>query len=253
MQLRRSDEARAKSEERRQRENDTWRRKIEELQRHVEAKERIHFGPEGEDELEKILRRHFPADEIERRDRVGDVIQTIIENHEPCGKIVYECKRTSTWQVQYIRQLKQAMEAHETRFGVLVTRVLPQGYSGLCVKEGVIVATPHLAHHLVAILRDMLIELSRTQLSEKGKEQKTAEIYRYLRSEEFKNCLQAINSRIKELRDGLEREKSSHEGWWTRREQAYAAIARQTAGVTTRINEILSTAPKRQLAQVHHM
>ncbi len=52
---------------------------------------------------------------------------------------------------------------------------------------------------------------------------------RYLRSEEFKNALQTIENRTKELRDSLEREKSSHEGWWNRREQHYAAIAREAA------------------------
>ncbi len=124
------------------------------------------------------------------------------------------------------------------------------------------VTTPHLAHQLVAILRDMLIELSRAQLSEKGKEEKTAEIYRYLRSEEFKNSLHAINSRTKDLRDSLEREKSSHEGWWTRREQDYSAIARQTALLTTRstrfspprqnviLPRCIESAPDQQLALV---
>ena len=192
-------------------------------------------------------------DDIQRKRRGGDIVHIIIENREPCGTIVYECKRTNQWQPAYVRQLKRAMEAHETKCGLLVSRVLPPRHSGLCVLDGVIVAAPQFAHHLAAILRDAVVELSRVQLSEQGKAEKTEEVYRYLRSQEFKNALQVIDSRTKELRGELEREKSNHEGCWTRREQHYAAIARQTAGVTTRINEILATLPKRQLAQVHRL
>ena len=192
-------------------------------------------------------------DDIQRKRRGGDIVQMIIEDREPCGCIVYECKRTNQWQPAFVRQLKRAMEVQGTRCGLLVSRVLPPSQSGICIVDGVIVAAPQFAHHLASILRDAVVELSRVQLSEQGKAENTQEVYRYLRSEEFKNALQVIDGRTKELRGELEREKSNHEGCWTRREQHYAAIARQTAGVTTRINEILASLPGRRLAQVHRL
>ncbi len=252
-QFRKEEEKRLRIEERRDRDAEIWKRKIEELQRRAESRDRVHFGPEGEEELEKLLRRQFPMDDIQRKRRGGDIVQMIIEDREPCGCIVYECKRTNQWQPAFVRQLKRAMEVQGTRCGLLVSRVLPPSQSGICIVDGVIVAAPQFAHHLASILRDAVVELSRVQLSEQGKAEKTQEVYRYLRSEEFKNALQVIDSRTKELRGELEREKSNHEGCWTRREQHYAAIARQTAGVTTRINEILASLPSRRLAQVHRL
>jgi hypothetical protein len=249
-QLRKEEEKRLRIEERRDRDAEVWKRKIEELQRRAEARDRVHFGPEGEEELEKLLRREFPMDDIQRKRRGGDIVQMIIDKREPCGCIVYECKRTGQWQTAFVRQLKRAMETHGTRCGILVSRVLPPRQSGMCVVDGVIIAAPQFAHHIASILRDAVVELSRTQLSEQGKAEKTQEVYRYLRSEEFKNALQVIDCRTKELRADLEREKSQHEGSWTRREQHYSAIARQTVGVSNRISEILASLPQPQIAQV---
>ena len=106
----------------------------------------------------------------------------------------------------------------------------------MCIVDGVIIAAPQFAHHIASILRDAIVELSRVQLSEQGKAEKTQEVYRYLRSEEFKNALQVIDGRTRELRADLEKEKSNHEGCWTRREQHYAAIARQTADLYARLS-----------------
>lgn len=167
-----------------------------------------------------------------------------------CGKIVYECKRTMSWQPAYLRQLKRAMESNRTRWGLLVSRALPPRQSGFCLVDGVIVTTPHLAQYLVRILRNVIVELTRAQLSEDGKAAKTDEVYSYLRSDDFKNALQAIAERTKELRTSLEREKASHEGWWQLREANYSAIARHGAGVENRVHEILATGPRGRVASI---
>jgi hypothetical protein len=77
----------------------------------------------------------------------------------------------------------------------------------MCIVDGVIVAAPQFAHHLASILRDAVVELSRAKLSEKGKEEKTQEVYRYLRSEEFKNALQVIDGERRNC-EGNWREKN---------------------------------------------
>jgi hypothetical protein len=244
------EQERDRANQRQHRDAGMWKNKFEELQRRAEARDRVHHGPDGEAELESVLRRQFRGDDIQRLGRRGDVIQTVLENGLACGKIIYECKRTTIWQAAFLRQLKRAMEVHETRYGVLVSRALPPRQSGLCIIDGVIVTAPDLAHHIAAILRDLIIELSRVNLSEERKREKTHEVYRYLRSEEFKSAMHSIETRTTELRTSLEREKSSHDGWWQLREQHYGAIARQSAGISTRIHDILSTSPERRLTPV---
>lgn len=251
--LRKLEEALQRAEQRRDRDAEMWKRKIDELQQRAEARDRLHFGPEGEEELEAVLRRHFTTDDIDRRGRGGDIIHTVVDRGKPCGKIVYECKRTSDWQSGYVRQLKRAMETHGTRYGILVSRVLPPKQSGCCLREGVIVSVAHLAHHLAAIVRETIVEIARAQLSEEGKAEKTQEVYRYLRGEEFRSALLAVEERTKELRTSLEREKSSHETWWNVREQHYGIIARHTSGVSSRIKDILAALPERRVARLHRL
>lgn len=248
--LRKSEEQRIREGQRRQRDANAWKRKIEELQRRTEGRDHLHFGPEGEEELEALLRRQFGLDDIQRRGRGGDIIHTIVEKGQPCGIIVYECKQTGKWEPGFVRQLKRALEASGTRWGLLVSRVLPPQQSGICVVDGVIVCAPHLAHHMAGILRDTIVELARADLSQEGKGAKTEEIYRYLRSEEFLSAVRTIAQRVRELRATLEREKTSHSGWWESREQHYGAIARQASGVGNRINEILTTS-QAQRGSVH--
>ena len=79
-QLHKEEEKRLRIEERRDRDAEIWKRKIEELQRRAESRDRVHFGPEGEEELEKLLRRQFPMDDIQRKRRGGDIVQMIIED-----------------------------------------------------------------------------------------------------------------------------------------------------------------------------
>lgn len=239
--LRRLEEERRKADQRRERDAEGWKRKVDELQRRTEARDQLHFGPEGEEELATVLKRQFPTDDIERRGRGVDVLHRIVDKDEACGVIVYECKRTATWQAAYVKQIKRSMETHGTRWGVLVTRALPSKQNSLCVLDGVIAVAPHIAHHIARILRDVVVELSRSTSSEAGRAAKAEEIYRYLRSDEFLAPMRTVADRVKELRASLERERTTHESWWTARDQGYASIARQWSGVSNRINEILTS------------
>jgi hypothetical protein len=251
--LRRSEDRLNHAEERRIRDNNSWKRHVEKLQQQADAKDQAHFGPEGEEELVAVLKRHFPDDDIQRKRRGGDVIHRVIDAGQTSAIIVYECKRTATWQMAYVRQLKSAMESNQTRYGILVTRAFPRKQSGLCQQNGVLIVAPELAHHVAAILRETAVELARARLPKEAVEAKTREVYRYLQSEEFKSALTIIQDRINELRSVLDREKGAHQGWWGVREKHYGTIARQAAGVDARIREIITVAPVRRVATVHRL
>jgi hypothetical protein len=238
-QLRKAEADRIQVERRRERENQQMKKQLELLQRQAEARERMHFGPEGEEELEAVLRKEFPADDIERRGRGGDIIHTVMERGRSYGKIVYECKRTTTWQVAYARQLKRDMETHETRWGLLVSRALPAKQQGMCVVQGVTCCAPHLAHHVARVFREAIVALGRTAQGS-GDAGRTVEVLEYLKGEEFQAAMRSLGDNARELRTLLDREKSSHHGWWERRERHYDSIARKSSGIDARIQEILS-------------
>ena len=144
-------------DQRRRRDEDALRNTIADLQRKAEARDRAHLGPEGEEDVARVLHEQFPTDRIERRGKGGDILHTVLDGVKAIGTIVYEIKNTKAWQRDYLRQTKVAMEAHGTKNGVLVTRALPAGKTGMCVLSGVIVATPAVAAQVVAVLRDGLV------------------------------------------------------------------------------------------------
>ena len=125
-------------EERRKREEADWKRTIEALRLKADGRDRAHFGPEGEEQLVVVLKAEFPSDIIEHRGKGGDVLHTVVVGGKALGKILYECKRTATWQKAFTRQIKDAMAKHDTRHGLLVSRCLPQRASGFVVNNGVL-------------------------------------------------------------------------------------------------------------------
>lgn len=236
-------------EERRKRDEADWKRTAEELKRKADGHDRGHFGPEGEEQLVAVLVAEFPGDQVEHHGKGGDVIHTVHHAGRPIGKIVYECKQTSKWNKAFTRQLKDAMTKHETRHGLLVSRVLPPRTSGFVSTNGVLAVEPHLAASLAGILRRAVVELAQAKLTEQGKAAKTTELYEYLRSDDFANAIRRIKDKVQELRGTLEKEKAHHETWWNTREQHYAAVLRETMGIDGRVGDILSaprsSAPRR--------
>src|SRR5262249_21747927 len=154
---------------------------------------------------------------IEKRGKGGDLLHIIVDGSRPVDRIVYEVKNTKGWQKAYLRQTKTAMEAHQTGHGILVSRVLPPGHSGMCVLAGVIVATPTIAKHVAAVLRDGIVAVSRLKISEEGKNAKMEALFNYIRSDRFRISIRKIQEKIAELQEALLREKSLHEGSWNTR------------------------------------
>jgi hypothetical protein len=226
-------------EQRRRRDEDTLRLTIAKLQEKADVRDQAHFGPEGEAELVKVLREQFPGDKIEHRGMRGDVLQTVLDGGQMAGTIVFECKRTRAWQLAYVRQTKTAMEANGTRYGVLVSRHLPPGRTGMCVVRGVIVVVPAIAAQVVAVLREGVVTIARLRLSQEGTSAKSEALLEYLRGQDFSNAIQLVQEKVGELRDSLTRERSHHDGWWRTREQHYAAILREASGIDARICDLL--------------
>ena len=130
----------------------------------------------------------------------GDVLHTVLDLGREVGKIVFEVKKTKDWQAAYLRQTKTAMESHSTRYGVLVSQVLPARRKGLFVSGGVIVTVPALASQIVAVLREGMIAIGRLRISEQGKTAKTNALFEYLRGEEFSTAIGRVQERVVELR-----------------------------------------------------
>ncbi len=227
------------SEQRRTREEAGYKKVIGELQRKVEARDRQHLGPEGEQELVEDLRKEFPGDRVEHHGKGGDVVQVVMDEGAVVGKIVYEAKNRTSWSADYVKQTQLAMEEHDTPYGILVSRVLPSPKTGMCIMRGVIVVAPLIAAQVAKVVRESMIAIHRLKLSNTDKGAKTAALFEYLRGQDFATAMKRVSTKLGELHTSLSREKSMHNGWWRDREQHYAAIARETAAIDGRVKDLL--------------
>lgn len=227
-------------EGRRRRDEEHLQKTISELKKKLEDRDRSHLGPEAEESLMDVLRGQFHEDHLEHRGQAGDILHRVIDRGRQVALIVYEIKNRATWSKDYLRQLRHDLERHGSSHGVLVTRAMPAGKSaGVALMGDVIVVVPALAAPVVSILRDGLVRISRLKASESEKEEKKAELYDFLRGDEFAGPMSRILAKIEELREEISRQKSSHEGSWRRQEDAHSAIFRAAAAITSRIQELL--------------
>jgi len=227
------------SEQRRARDEAGYKKSIDEMKRKVDARDRQHLGPEGEEQLIAVLRAEFPADRIEHHGKGGDVLQVVMVDGREAGRLVYEVKNRSTWSADYIMQTQLAAEKHDTPHAILVSRVLPAPKTGMCIMRNVIVVAPVIAVHVASVVRDGIIAVHRLTTSEEGKSAKMAALFEYLRGQEFAMSMSRIAVKLTELHESLGRERSQHEGTWNRREQTYAAIARESSAVDGRVRDLL--------------
>jgi hypothetical protein len=232
------------TEKRRQREADGMKRTIAELSRKAEAREQVHFGPEGEEALVTVLRGAFPGDRIEHHGQGGDVVHHVIERGKSIAKIVFEVKNAKSWESAYVTQTRDAMKKHETIHGVLVTRTMPARQTPIiAIIDDVIVVDPVVAAQVVSLIRDGIVAIARTSASQEHAAMKTEALIRYLRSDDFTGAMRRMAVKLQELRTMLSRERTQHDGWWRNRELAYTAILGDVAGLDAHVDDLLAATP----------
>ena len=218
-----------------------------ELERRVEAINAPERGELHEADIFNRLVEAFPEDETERNGIGGDIVEVVRYSNkhdlEPAGTILYECKNTLRWNNSFLDQIKKDGKAHRTHFLLLVTRALPRGEKGMCVRDGVLVADADHAVHVARILRQMVIETHRAGLSGKDRAGKTARLYDYLTGDEFREEFASVVAASEKLNGMLEKERSAHERLWAKRKQAYDELGRNSLAIDEAIRFIVEAAP----------
>ena len=135
------------------------------------------------------LRTAFPEDQIERPGHGhagGDILHEVYvisgSGREKAGLIVYECKNTQTWQSSFLKQAHKEGETHNTPYLVIVSRAFPKKEKTLFVENGIVVVDPARAVDLARVMRRMVVEVHRAELTADGQQAKGAELCEYLGS-----------------------------------------------------------------------
>ena len=205
-------------------------------------------GLNFERELVSDLQKSFPHDRVEHHGKSGDILLCIMHKGKQVGCILIECKLTSGFSSSYVIQTKRAVAERNATHGVLVTLASKKGTAGFWVDNDVIVVHPFGAVHVVAVLRQSVMDICTSRISTQEADRRAATLMEYVKSDDFKNLVGDTIFRTLELYGMLKKELNSHKKTWKKRFDHYKQIYDNSSGIKAQTAGILqgSTA-KREL------
>ncbi|MBL7959162.1 DUF2130 domain-containing protein [bacterium] len=240
-----SEEHRMKDAEKEKQINDL-RKQIEELNRKAEQGSQQSQGEVMEVELENALRQTFRHDNIEpvpKGVKGADVMQHVYsKSGQLCGTILWESKRTKNWSDGWIQKLKDDQREVKASIAVIVSAVLPKDVSYIGNNEGVWITDFSTAMGLAAVLRTNIIEITQTQNSMMGRNEKKDLLYNYLSSQVFRQRIEAIVESFKAMNDDLESEKRAMYKIWEKRKKQIDRVVQNTSEMHGELEGIMGNA-----------
>ena len=219
---------------------------IEEMKRKADQGSMQMQGEVMELAIEEMLRRSFPHDEITEvlKGQTGaDSIQTVINKMmQPCGKIIYEAKRTKAFSEKWIQKLRQDQIEAGADIAVLVSEVFPREMSTFGEYNGVWICNYSELTGIVYVLRQILIKSFMAKEAHENKGEKIEILYNFLISEEFKNQISSIIDGFSHMKEDLETEKRAMKRIWKTREKQIEIVVDNTINMYGSIKGIAGNA-----------
>ena len=182
--------------------------------------------------MEAWLTEQFPLDEIEeikKGARGADCLQSVVSpSGRPSGRILYESKRTKSFQPAWIEKFKADIRDTQADIGVLVTEAMPKDMTQFGLKDGIYICTFSEFKALSHVLRQSLIELKRTARLEENKGDVKTMLYQYFTSNEFKGQIEAIVESFSQIQQDLDKEKIAMKSLWKKREKQLTKVLENT-------------------------
>ncbi len=216
--------------------------KIEELQKKPNITSQQLQGEVLEIAVQQDLTETFPDDDIMEVEKFknGADIRHLVKSKKGllCGKILWECKRTSNFQSSYIDKLKEDILREEAQFGVIVTTTLSkQALHGLAQINGVWVCSQEFVESLAFILRESLISLAKERWIHANKGSKGDHLIAYFSSPQFAQQVQELAAALHAQREEINKERTIYTKLWADRE---TQIDRQTRSFAKILSQIQS-------------
>lgn len=211
---------------------ESLKKSLDEAQRKASVGSQQLQGEVLELELEEILKREFPVDEVlpvGKGVRGADVVQIIKDRTgKEVGKIVWESKRTKAFGGDWIEKLKEDMRREKAEVAVLVSLILPLDVNIFGFKEGVYITSFESFLSIARILRKSILDLSITKSLSVGKNEKIEALYAYITSPEFAHKIESMLETFSRMKLTLDKEKKSMESHWAEREKQIEILQKST-------------------------
>jgi len=211
------------------------RKLAEEMKRRAEQGSMQLQGEAQELLLEELLKDHFPYDtisEVGKGVEGADCIQTV-RNHigSDCGKIIFESKRTKTFNSGWIEKLKSDMRNKQADVAILVTQVYPKDLNCFGERDGVWICSFSEVIALTTALRHTIISIAETKKAEENKGEKMQLLYSYLTGIEFRQQIETIVEGFLSMKNSISRERIQMEKLWKEREKQLEKVLLSTSGL----------------------
>lgn len=210
------------------------KRSLEEAKRKAQQGSQQTQGEVLELEIEEVLKKDFPEDEIvevKKGERGADVIQSVIDKKgQKCGEILWESKNAK-WSKGWLAKLKEDQRQRKSELAVLVTTNPPEEVHTFGYENGVWICTRKAVSALSLALRYDLIKVNYERLTNVGKNKKSEILYQYVTSIEFRHRIEAIADAFGNLQNEMEREKRWFHTKWARQEKELRKVLDHTHGM----------------------
>lgn len=215
---------------------------VDEMKRKAEQGSMQLQGEVQELALEELLRAAFPFDlvtEVGKGSRGADCIQAVRNNFgQECGKIIYESKRAQNFSPEWIEKLKKDMRSQGADIAVIVTKVMPKDMDCFGLKDGVWICNFSEVKAMATVLRDGVIRVYNSAVSQQNRGDKMHLLYDYLTSHEFADQWSAIREGFQAMKLSIQRERDAMERLWKAREKQLEKVLLNAAHIRGSIEGI---------------
>lgn len=219
--------------------NDELRRKLEQGSQQTQ-------GEVLELDLETLLRETFRDDEIQPVGKgiVGADIRQIVKSPKsyPCGVILWESKRTKSWEDKWLDKLKADLRKERGHLCVLVSQILPaEAKKGIGMKDGVWVCSFDLLIPLAHLLRKSLLDVAYQKAVSTHRDAKADLLFSYVTGHEFHQQVEAIVEVYNEMQEQVARERIAYEKQWKQREAQIRRLLLSTTSIVGTMQGLLGS------------
>jgi hypothetical protein len=214
---------------------DEQKKLADEMKRRAEQGSMQRQGEVQELLLEEILKESFPFDLIEEVGKGvegADCIQVVRNSiGKECGKIIYESKRTKTWNNNWLEKLKTDKRNRGADVAILVTQVFPKDMERFGEKEGIWLCNFTEVNSVAHLIRNGIIQMYEIQKSGENKGDKMQLLYNYLTGNEFRGQVEAIVEGFMSMKQSIMKERIQMEKMWKEREKQLEKVLLSTSGM----------------------
>ncbi len=215
---------------------ESMKTEIENLKRKSEQGSTQIQGDAQEQELVDTLKVKFPRDDINRVRKGefgGDCVQEVYNGQgKLCGTILWESKRTKSWDKDWLAKLKSDQHAMKADVAIIVSQVLPKGVELYEQIGEVWVAGLNCIVPVAGSLRHLLIETAATRRQNEGQRDKAALIYQYVTSVGFRQRVKEMTEAYTIMKADLHAEQKAIRRQWAKREKQLERMMDATTGIS---------------------